>query len=262
LTGVEHPVDILGGARAALAAVHMAFQRRSFRRSSPSRFRRRRGGLRPSTEPQRWEACHFHIVDTLSLIAGEVWNAHVVELVNVHSAFLFTTDISAGRAMAQYAQSLDVAGITYDYSYFPGIDPLAAAVAFAPILTALYTDSLNAAGQPSTIGLDWSLSQVPVGSVSSQTIGSEDVDFPMRVHKKRWALMPAGEDNVAQSHLYDGIQNNPIRGHETVRLRRRFTDKVGLFFTIGGYHTALSGTINVPYQLSGTLYYRLRFGGR
>lgn len=252
---------MIGGARAALAAVDMAFQRRSFRRS-PSRSRfRRRGGLRPSTEPQRWEACHFHVPFSLSLLAGELWNASVIEVATVTNAFQFATDVAAGRALAEYARSLDIAGITYDYSLFVSSE-VQAAVAFAPVMTALYTDTVSAANQPNSIGVNWAVSQVPVGSVTSQVTTNQDVDFPLRVHKKRWVLMPCGEDNSTLSDLNDGIQNNALRGHETVRLRRRLTDKFGLFFTIGGYHTALVGTVNITCQFSGTLYYRLNFGNR
>lgn len=214
---------------------------------------RRRGGVRPSVRPQKWEAANFFglvpfTVDPSVLLGSTV----MVELIKAMDHIGDNAN-AQGQALSQIVRKIDIGGIVFDIdvrSEEPFLeDPVGPEYYY--VTEWLCTCDLDSASNPVTIP-DYLQTQKPVQIANVNSLLNEDTDFPQRTH---WRRSYSSEFPTQFPSPGDAPH---IRTTKSLRLKRSLDDTQGLFI---GATVGFPGITQADFSLhvAGTLYYRVRF---
>lgn len=244
------------------------FRRRTTSRRTYSFGRRFRPRARPPTRPKQWNRSNFFVNSDLSV-------ANTSDTC-VNSAVLLARHLnlgelsSPGRGYTDQIRSLDIGGVVLDYGMRR--DAIYDATASATALTGftgytLATDRLDNTGAPvAAATTQWHRPQPPVAQISSTVPGAtaENVDFPTKIHWRRWEKKPhyAVGVNETEGNLVAPEGQYLDARYPTLnkRLKTRLFAEHGLFFIfsfVTGPSWAAGGTLTYQFWLQGQIYWRL-----
>lgn len=250
--------------------------RRPFRRSAAPQggFRRRRFGprLRVAKEPQRWEVGHFFFGNIINITDAADSNATIVTSLAQIPNHIGRSDDEQGRMISNMTRWLEIGGIVFRYeivssvSEASGTNVPSAASELSDRTNwrvLLVSDRLDAVGSPVSIP-NWFNVTTPVVAAASTTSEDLENEYPTRIHWQNfhgttWANRE-GNGTGAVGPATFHVDNR--RGGANLRLRLRLDDEHGLFvhFAQSSSFSDSDRTVVGSLLMTGTIYYRVRFG--
>lgn len=224
-------------------------RRRSFRPV------RRRGGVRPSVAPQRWQAANFNVFLQQDVPQDPLVGTTVmIELANI-PGHIGDQATGQGQTLSDMAKKFEIGGLVFDVDVFPvnvQVSGVVQIIHFTEFLATIQTDT---DGNP-TLVPDYFQTQKPIALANVNDTLSNDTDFPLRTHyRSSFTELFPKEDSGG---FYWHRSRTRPSGTKSIRLRRFLDDRQGLYLGV----SCLQNTITLAsffVRFSGTLYYRVRF---
>lgn len=249
------------------------YRRNNFRRPARrfSRFRSRGRALREPTSPKRWEVGRIEFDQNLILTDEDSSQIIFVPLAMIFDR-VGDNNEPQGRALNNLARKMEVGGVVLDYSVIHSTDPGDFAPPGVGTFNAveskfvLASDRLFEDGAPAALAPNFFATTTPVILAASTPADDNDMTYPMRVHHEDtffWRAQQQKTNAPAVIPAWPQVQQvNRVQGRTNVRLKLALTDDQVLGFYVASVWSDRTNdytSINALWNVSGKIYYRVRF---
>lgn len=240
----------------------MAFRRRPFVPNRPgfmNRFRRRGGRLREASKDSKWEYANFHVATQTNVAADTVAPIEttntVVELIKIWEHVADPNE-TFGGVLPAMVKHIDVHSMIFTIQTVMNQGEVEVdAKAWMQTWHYVCTANLNEVGDPYNALPNLARTQIPIVNAGSLAGGSDELEnrYPVRFHYRNFYLDPIGSQNETvprdtQTHFNVGMRR--------LRLRRRFSDREGLYIGAAFLHSA-PDTVTMTTVIDGALWYKI-----